>query len=46
MTQTQWPTAASRLRHGVNMSHWYAQVYMAPGYCAAHYESHMQQSDL
>ena len=46
MTQTQWPTAASRLRHGVNLSHWYAQVYMAPGYCAAHYESHMQQSDL
>src|SRR5665811_1014067 len=46
VTQTQVPAAAARLRHGVNLSHWYSQVYVAPGYSAAHYDSYMGQSDL
>ena len=46
MTQTQWPAVAARLRQGVNLSHWYSQVYVAPGYSAAHYDSYMKQSDL
>ena len=37
---------AARLQHGVNLSHWYGQVYMSPGYTAEHYASYMQQSDL
>jgi endoglucanase len=46
VTQTQVPAAAARLRHGVNLSHWFSQVYVAPGYSAAHYDSYMKQSDL
>lgn len=46
MTQTQGPAAAARLRHGVNLSHWFSQVYVAPGYSTAHYDSYMGQSDL
>src|SRR5450756_498181 len=46
VTQTQGPAAAARLRHGVNLSHWFSQVYVAPGYSAAHYDSYMGQSDL
>ena len=37
---------AATLRHGVNLSHWYGQVYMAPGYRPEHYERYMQQRDL
>lgn len=37
---------AQKLRRGVNLSHWYGQVYMAPGYCPEHYDSYMRQRDL
>jgi aryl-phospho-beta-D-glucosidase BglC (GH1 family) len=37
---------ARHLRRGVNLSHWYGQVFMEPGYQPAHYDTYMQQSDL
>lgn len=37
---------ATRLRRGVNLSHWYGQVYMAPGYVPEHFDGYLQDADL
>lgn len=39
-------TVARPLRRGVNLSHWYGQVYFAPGYSPAHYADYLRQDDL
>ncbi|MEU1970852.1 cellulase family glycosylhydrolase [Microbacterium sp. NPDC019599] len=42
-----WESVAVRgLRRGVNLSHWYAQVYTGPGYVAEHFDTAMTRSDL
>lgn len=35
-----------RLRRGVNLSHWFGQVYMAPGYVPEHFDAWMTARDL
>ncbi len=35
-----------RLARGVNLSHWYGQVYMAPGYVPEHFDTYMTDADL
>lgn len=37
---------ASRLRHGVNLSHWFSQVYWEPGYTAGHFDAYIRETDL
>ncbi|MET0302941.1 MAG: cellulase family glycosylhydrolase [Microbacteriaceae bacterium] len=37
---------ARRLTRGVNLSHWYGQVYMEPGYTPEHYASYNRDADL
>lgn len=39
-------SVADRLRRGVNLSHWYGQVYMEPGYLPSHFDDYMQDTDL
>jgi hypothetical protein len=37
---------AGHLRHGINLSHWFSQVYQAAGYTPAHFDSYMNDGDL
>lgn len=37
---------AARLRRGINLSHWFSQVYVAPGYVPAHFDTYMRTSDI
>lgn len=37
---------AGRLRHGVNLSHWFSQVYRQPGYVPAHFDSYIRVADI
>lgn len=37
---------AARLRRGVNLSHWFSQVYREPGYVPAHFDSYIGVSDF
>ena len=42
-----WDTVAVRpLARGVNLSHWYSQVYRAPGYVPEHYATWMRDDDI
>ena len=34
-----------RLRRGINLSHWFSQVYSAPGYVPAHFDSYVNTAD-
>lgn len=40
------PGVDGQLRRGVNLSHWYAQVYAEPGYVDAHFERHVTDLDI
>ncbi|MFH1496827.1 MAG: glycoside hydrolase family 5 protein [Verrucomicrobiota bacterium] len=35
-----------RLRRGVNLSHWFSQVYQEPGYTPAHFETYIRTADI
>ncbi len=37
---------ASRLRRGINISHWFAQVYRAEGYTPAHFDAYFTRRTL
>ncbi|GHB96661.1 glycoside hydrolase family 5 protein [Cerasicoccus arenae] len=37
---------ATRLRRGINLSHWFSQVYTDDGYCAEHFDSYIQEPDI
>jgi endoglucanase len=37
---------AAHLRHGINLSHWFAQVYDAKGYTREHFDSWMSAADF
>lgn len=37
---------AAHLRHGINLSHWYAQVYDPKGYSKEHFDAWMKDSDF
>jgi len=37
---------AGHLRHGINFSHWFSQVYSAEGYTPAHFDSYLGESDI
>ncbi len=37
---------AARLRRGVNLSHWFSQVYWEPGYTAGHFDAYIRENDL
>jgi aryl-phospho-beta-D-glucosidase BglC (GH1 family) len=37
---------ASRLRHGINTSHWFAQVYSKLGHTPEHYTTHTTEADI
>ena len=37
---------AAHLRCGINLSHWYSQVYSAEGYTPAHFDRYMTDADL
>lgn len=37
---------AGRLRRGVNLSHWFSQVYRSPGYVPAHFQNHIRVADI
>src|SRR3954468_18901687 len=37
---------ANHLRHGINLSEWFAQVYDAKGYTKEHFESWVTSDDL
>jgi endoglucanase len=37
---------ADRLRRGINLSHWYSQIYWKPGYVPAHFDTYMRVSDF
>src|SRR5215813_7885184 len=37
---------AAHLRHGINLSHWYAQVYDPKGYNKEHFDAWMNESDF
>ncbi len=42
-----WQTVSvQRLARGVNLSHWYGQVYRGPGYVPEHFESWMRDADF
>lgn len=46
---TPFPLAAARadrLRRGINLSHWFSQVYRPPGYVAAHFDSYIGAADF
>lgn len=47
MTPDPVPAArAARLRHGVNLSHWFSQVYSAHGYSSAHLDAYVGTRDF
>jgi endoglucanase len=37
---------AERLRHGINLSHWYAQVFDPKGYTKEHFDGWMSEADF
>ena len=37
---------AQRLRHGINLSHWFAQVFAAEGYTKAHFDRYDMAQDM
>jgi endoglucanase len=37
---------AQHLRHGINLSHWFAQVYATEGYTKEHFDSYDTQQDM
>ncbi|MFA6287445.1 MAG: cellulase family glycosylhydrolase [Opitutaceae bacterium] len=37
---------AARLRRGINLSHWFSQVYVEPGYVPAHFDSYIRTADF
>jgi aryl-phospho-beta-D-glucosidase BglC (GH1 family) len=37
---------ARRLRRGINLSHWFSQVYREPGYVPAHFDTYIRTSDF
>jgi len=37
---------AARLQRGINLSHWFSQVYVQPGYAPAHFDSYLRTSDI
>lgn len=37
---------AARIRRGINLSHWFSQVYRAPGYVPAHFDTYIGASDF
>ncbi|CAM2921333.1 glycoside hydrolase family 5 protein [Rariglobus hedericola] len=39
-------TRAQRLRRGINLSHWFSQIYVAPGYVPAHFDSYIRVADI
>ena len=39
-------TRAGRLRRGINLSHWFSQVYVGPGYVPAHFDTYNRTSDF
>ena len=39
-------TRARRLRRGINLSHWFSQIYWPPGYTAAHFDSYIRTADI
>lgn len=39
-------TRARRLRRGINLSHWFSQIYWPPGYTAAYFDTYIRTSDI
>lgn len=37
---------AARLRRGINLSHWFSQIYSGPGYVPAHFDSYFRTADI
>lgn len=37
---------AARLRRGVNLSHWFSQIYRPPGYVPAHFDTYIRITDI
>jgi hypothetical protein len=37
---------SARLRRGINLSHWFSQVYVQPGYVPAHFDSYVRTADI
>ncbi|MFA6959118.1 MAG: cellulase family glycosylhydrolase [Opitutaceae bacterium] len=37
---------ADRLRRGINLSHWFSQLYHGPGYVPAHFDSYIRVADI
>lgn len=37
---------ADRLRRGINLSHWFSQIYWEPGYVPAHFDTYIRPSDF
>ena len=37
---------ADRLRRGINLSHWFSQIYWQPGYSPAHFDTYIRASDF
>lgn len=37
---------ARRLRRGINLSHWFSQIYWPPGYDAAHFDTYVTRADM
>jgi len=37
---------ARRLRRGINLSHWFSQIYWPPGYTAAHFDTYIRTADI
>jgi len=49
MSPSVHPTPARRvqaLRRGINLSHWYSQVFSRKGYIAEHFQHYIQESDI
>ncbi len=43
------PLVAARacsLRHGINLSHWFSQIYWEPGYVPAHFDTYIRTADF
>jgi endoglucanase len=37
---------ADRLRRGINLSHWFSQIYSGPGYVPAHFDNYIRVADI
>jgi endoglucanase len=37
---------AERLRRGINLSHWFSQIYSGPGYVPAHFDTYIRVADI